>query len=177
MLQIEENLPQLFMRASDLSALPPIFLPHGVSLHNHAEGMEESWERLIEKSFGKFHSFEQFILNGGGYKPEYVLYLSKDGKEIATTTAVEIEKVPGEGWFRMVAVDPEARGVGAGKLIALAAMHSLAARGYKSIVLSTDDFRLPAINMYYKLGFRPIMTHESHPKRWEEVLAKLGKNN
>lgn len=168
-----EALPQLFMRHPNLEQLPPLALPHGFTLHNHIEGTEKNWEALIERAFGNHYSFDDFIRNGGGYKPEYVLYLSKDGKDIATTTAVEKDIFPNEGWFRMVGVDPSARGLGAGRLIALAALHSLAARGYKTAVLSTDDDRIPALNLYYSLGFRPIFTHESHEKRWAAVLPRL----
>lgn len=168
-----DNLPQLFMRHPDLEHLPPLSLPYGFALHTHIEGNEQIWEDLIEKAFGYHFSFENFIRNGGGYKPEYVIYISKDGKDIATTTAIEKDTFPGEGWFRMVGVDPDARGLGAGRLVSLAALHSLAARGYKTAVLSTDDFRLPALNLYYSLGFRPIYTHESHAERWAKILPQL----
>ncbi len=167
------NLPQIFMRHPDITNLPPLNLPDGITLHTHIEGEEENWEKLIERAFGQHYSFNDFIRNGGDYKSEHVLYLSKDGKDIATTTAVEKDIFPGEGWFRMVGVDPDCRGVGAGKLIALAALHSLAERGYKTVVLSTDDDRIPAINLYYRLGFRPIYTHESHKERWEKIMPQL----
>lgn len=170
---MSETLPQLFMRNSNLDQLPPFALPHGFSLHNHIEGTENNWEGLIERAFEQHYSFEDLIRNGGGYKPEYVLYLSKNGKDIATATAVEKDIFPNEGWFRMVGVDPEARGLGAGRLIVLAALHSLAARGYKTAALSTDDYRIPAINLYYSLGFRPIYNHESHEKRWAAILPRL----
>lgn len=167
------DLPQIFMRHPDITNLPPLNLPEGITLHTHAEGEEENWELLIERAFGQHYSFNDFIRNGGDYKPEHVLYLSKDGKDIATTTAVEKDSFPGEGWFRMVGVDPDSRGIGAGKLIALAALHSLAERGYKTVVLSTDDDRIPAISLYYRLGFRPIFTHESHAERWEKIMPQL----
>lgn len=167
------NLPQLFMRHPDITNLPPLVLPEGYSLHTHQDGikaMDDNWEDLIEKAFGCRFSFDQFIRNGGGYKPEYVLYIRKDGKDIATTTAIENSKFPGEGWFRMVGVSPEARGSGAGRMVTLAALHSLADRGYKSVVLSTDDERIPAICLYLSLGFEPVYSHESHEKRWEKVM-------
>lgn len=169
-----ENLPQIIMKHPDITNIPELVLPDGVTLHTHTEGEEANWEALIEKAFGQHYSFDDFIRNGGGYKPEYVLYLNKDGKDIATATAIEKDIFPGEGWFRMVGVDPTCRGIGAGKLIALAALHSLADRGYKTALLSTDDDRLPAINLYYSLGFRPIYTHESHKERWEKILPQLG---
>ena len=168
-----DNLPQLFMRHPDITNIPDLTLPEGMTIHTHTEGDEKNWETLIESAFGQHYSFDEFIRNGGGYAPEYVLYLSKDGKDIATTTAVEKDIYPGEGWFRMVGVLPASRGLGAGKLIALAALHSLRDRGYKTAVLSTDDERIAALCLYYKLGFRPLYTHESHKERWEKLLPIL----
>ena len=168
-------LPQLYMRHPDITSLPPLVLPEGFALHTHVEGTEDNWERLIEKAFGHHYSFDAHIRNGGDYNPEYVLYLSKDGIDIATTPAVEKDIFPGEGWFRMVGVVPDARGMGAGKLISLAAFHSLAARGYRTVVLSTDDHRLPAISLYLSLGFEPIFIHESHEARWEKVFERMQK--
>ena len=167
------TLPQIFMRHPDISNLPPLALPKGISLHNHIEGKEDNWEDLIERSFGTHYSFEKFFLDGWGYKSEYILYLSKDGKDIATAAAVENAQFPGEGWFHMLGVDPDCRGIGAGKIISLAVLHLMAARGFKSAVLSTDDERLSAIKIYLDLGFRPIFTHESHEKRWAQIYKKL----
>lgn len=166
-------LPQLFMRNKNITALPPFSLPLGFSLHNHKEGTEENWENIIEKAFGVKYSFEKCIRNGGDYKPEYVLYIAKDNVYIATATAVEKADFPGEGWFRMIASVPEARGLGAGRLVCLAALHSLAARGYKTAVLSTDDERIPAISLYLSLGFEPLINHESHEERWAKVFEQL----
>lgn len=170
---MSEALPQLIMRNSTMEQLPPLYLPHGVSLHNHVEGSEKNWEELIERAFEQHFSFDDFIRNKDIYKPENVLYLSKDGRDIATTTVTENANFPREGWLRMVATDPKARGIGAGRLIVLAALHALAASGYKTTVLSTDDWRIPAITLYYSLGFRPVYTHESHEARWSEILPKL----
>lgn len=113
------------------------------------------------------------MINWKGYKPEYVLYLSKDGKDIATASAVESEDYPNEGYIHMVATMPGYRGLGAGRLIMTAALQSLAARGFKTAVLSTDDERLAAIKLYYSLGFRPMYTHESHKERWEKIFKQL----
>lgn len=167
----EYTLPQLFMRNNDITELPPLSLPKGgMSLRAHIEGEEEKWERLIEKAFGTHYSFDQCIKNGGDYAAEHVLYLNKDGVDVATATAVEKETFPGEGWVRMVGTIPEAREHGAGRLICLAVLHSLAARGYKTAVLSTDDERIQAIKLYLSLGFEPIFTHASHKERWERVM-------
>ena len=73
----------------------------------------------------------------------------------------------------MVGVHADARGLGAGKMIGLAALYDLRDRGYKSALLSTDEHRLPAISLYLSLGFEPVFTHESHKARWEKVFEQI----
>ena len=168
------ELPQLFMRNPDITSLPPLTLPAGMEIYCHKEncGMEAVWEEIIESAFGHHFDFD-FLIKAGDYKPQHVLYLSHNGRPIATTTAVEHKDFPGEGWYRMVGVRTDARGLGAGRLVALAALYALRERGYTSVVLSTDDSRLPAISLYLSLGFQPVYSHESHKERWEKVMAAL----
>ena len=109
----------------------------------------------------------------GEYNPEHVFYVSKNGIDIATATGMEKDIYPGEGWFRVVGTDPDARGCGAGKLVCIAVLNSLAERGYKSVVLSTDDERIPAISMYLSLGFEPMYIHEKDRERWNKVLSLI----
>ncbi len=168
------NHRQLCMRCSDLSDLPPLELGE-MEIHCHVPGEEAVWEDIIERSFEHHFSFEKFLIPAGGYDPSYILYLRRDGVDIATAMGTEHKDFPGEGWFRMVGTVPEARGTGAGKKICLAVMHDLKKRGYNSIVLSTDDYRLPAIAMYRSLGFNPIIFDEEHKARWEAVECELKK--
>ncbi len=170
------GLPQLIMRKTDITDLPPLFLKEGMELLHHREGcgMEESWEEVIESAFDRHYKFS-FLIKAGDYKPEHVLYLSHHGRIIATATAVESPSFPGEGWYRMVGVRKDAQGLGAGKTIGLAALHAFRDRGYKSAMLSTDDERLPAISLYLSLGFEPYINHESHEERWQKVSAQLKK--
>ncbi len=173
------SLPQLYMRKSDLTDLPELAakiggLPEGITLRTHREGDDELWENLIEKSFGNRYGFEGCMRKFPGYRPEHCFYLTRDGKDIAVAAAVENRDFPGEGWLHFVGVDPEARGLGLAKKVVLAVLVSFYLRGFKTVILSTDDFRLSAIKTYLDLGFTPVMSHESHPARWDEVLKKLG---
>ena len=171
------SIPQLFMRHPDIASAERLALPEGIMLCTHTEGNEAEWEELIERAFGTYYSFDKVIRNGGDYSPERVLYLRYNGKAVATVTAVEKDDFKGEGWFRMVAVDPDIRGRGLGKLITLEALKLLAERGYKTAVLSTDDERLAAINLYYSIGFRPLITHDGHEERWEKLMPHIKHKN
>ena len=170
---MSENLPQLFMRKTDMENIPEIILPEGIILHTHIPGHEADWETLIERSFGSHFGFDSSLTSRKGYKPEHVFYLSRGKKELATTSAIEKDEFPGEGWLHMVGVDPDARGMGLSLSIVAAALRSFRERGFNSVMLSTDDFRIPAIKTYLRLGFNPVMSHESHEARWAAIMEKL----
>ena len=163
---------QLIMRNSDLSKVPELILPEGFQVVTHKDGFEKEWEDIIESSFETHFDFD-FLIKAGDYAPEKVLYLVKDDKFVATTSAVEHEAFKGEGWFRMVGVHKNSQGMGAGKKISLAALNSLKARGYKTAVLSTDDHRIPAIKLYLSVGFEPVYIDDSHKERWEKVFEVI----
>jgi len=164
--------PQLLMRMADFRSLPDLTPPEGITVRTHRDGDEESWERIIESAFGNRCDFD-LLRRLGAYKPEYVIYAEKGGECIATATATENSDYPGEGWLRMVGTHADSRGIGAGRLVCLAALHSLRSRGYASAVLSTDDHRIPAIKLYLSLGFKPFYTHESHRERWDRILKDI----
>jgi mycothiol synthase len=45
--------------------------------------------------------------------------------------------------------------------------------GFRTIYLSTDDHRLPAMRVYLGLGFVPHLWREDMPARWEAVQSRL----
>lgn len=165
---------QLIMRNPDITGVSLPALPEGFSIVTHKGGDEKRWEEIIESAFGMHFDFD-FLINAGDYSPEKVLYLEENGIKIATTSAVENPKYKGEGWFRMVGVHGSARGKGAGRIIAIAALEALKNRGYKSAVLSTDDARIPAINLYLSIGFEPVYAEEDHKERWQAVFEEIKK--
>ncbi len=173
---------QLYMRKNtldDLSALSTMMktLPSDISLHTHRAGDNEEWEALIELCFGEHYGFEQNVSSCKGYDPSYVFYLERNGENIAVSAAVNNPDFPEEGWLHFVGVAPSARGNGLAAHIVLAALYCFYARGFKSVLLSTDDFRIPAIKTYLSLGFEPIMLDESHPERWHKVMNAIKGNS
>ncbi len=157
------------MRNSNLSVLPEIKLPDGISLVTHKDGMEKAWEGLIEASFESHSDFDDTLRNWRGYAPENVFYILKGDKVFSTASAVENQYYPSEGWLHMVGTHPDARRLGFGKVVTLAALHSFKKRGYKSVVLSTDDFRIAAIKTYLKLGFEPVCSDDTHEECWNKI--------
>jgi ribosomal protein S18 acetylase RimI-like enzyme len=72
---------------------------------------------------------------------------------------------PGEGEFRMLAVDPAAQGRGVGRELVLACLDRAAAAGCSAVVISVRDTAAAAQRLYTRLGFRrmPQVDHSPLP--------------
>ena len=74
------------------------------------------------------------------------------------------------GW---VAGDPEHKGKGLGMAVCAAVMRRLLEGGYKNIFLNTDDWRLPALSIYLRQGWIPLLYLPDMEERWRDVCANL----
>lgn len=59
-----------------------------------------------------------------------------------------------KGWIEDVVVDAEARGKGVGKKLIEKLLEIAKQKGMAEVLLFTEDHRVPAINLYQKLGFK-----------------------
>jgi mycothiol synthase len=85
-----------------------------------------------------------------------------------------IEKFPDEGYVHWVAIDPARRGQGLLQALMARVMQKFADDGKASVVLETDDIRLPAITAYLGEGFVPVYRDEGgHEQRWSAVFSNL----
>ena len=55
-------------------------------------------------------------------------------------------------------------------------MRYLKNAGYKKASLLTDDWRLPALKLYLRMGWRPWLVEDDMPGRWKDICDKLGYN-
>ncbi|HYF65934.1 MAG TPA: GNAT family N-acetyltransferase [Herpetosiphonaceae bacterium] len=98
------------------------------------------------------------------------------GQPVATASSRSLPDLfPGSGYVHWVGThrDHGRRGLSAALMQRL--LVDFAARGYGDAVLETDDFRLPAIRLYLKLGFIPVyQAHgEDHTARWSAIFQRL----
>lgn len=111
------------------------------------------------------------ILPGGFFVIEYGATGSLVAAAMATHGASEMHPFGGElGW---VAADPDHKGKRLGLAVSAAATRRFLACGYTEIYLKTDDFRLPAIKTYLRLGYEPLPFCDGMSERWEQVRKKL----
>jgi mycothiol synthase len=77
------------------------------------------------------------------------------------------------GW---IASHPGHRGRNLGGQVTARALAVALQLGPRPIYLLTDDFRLPALKVYLKLGFVPDMGHPSYAGRWQAIFERLGES-
>ena len=170
------KLPQLLMRR-DLTDLPPLNLPDGVTVRHFQEGDEGIWENIISLSFESPHEFNPGMKDDSAFRNDRVLFLLVEGVPVATASAWFVPKYGDDtGFVHMVGALPSYQGRRLGYWVTLAVLYKLKAEGYLYAVLTTDDFRLAAIKTYLNLGFSIDKSdHGSIPERWEKIKAFLDK--
>ena len=102
--------------------------------------------------------------------------LAPNGQKIATSTLIH-NKEKNTGYLHMVAAIPEYRNIGLGHAMLSFAMTLAEERDIECCVLTTDDYRLPAIKNYLVGGFRPVIYDDPESDmraRWLAVAHNLG---
>lgn len=144
-------------------------LPEGFTIHTDDGHCAAIWEWVVEGAFGWKLSYDT-ILRDKTCAPERVFFLKEYSQDIATA-AVQLS---GEmATLHMVAMHPVGTGRGLMKHLIREAVVCARKNGYKTMNLTTDDFRLPAIREYLQAGFRPLADDEEMKARWAAVLENL----
>jgi mycothiol synthase len=92
----------------------------------------------------------------------------------ASTAAVYKKSQHPDGYsLQWVVAHSDHRGTGAGQATIAAASRVLADHAPSYSYLSTDDFRIPAISIYLKLGWKPLLYQEDQIPRWARIFGIL----
>lgn len=175
---MDQARPQLVMLREPLDDLPALALPGGYSARHYRIGDGPAWDAVIAAAFGPNpgRTFLKVLRLDPAFRPQRVWFLCDRTEPIATASAWYRPGWGAErGMVHYVAVHPDHAGRGLGTQVNLAALHQMRREGRTAAVLQTDDFRLPAIATYLKLGFRPVLVHENQRQRWPEIFANLNK--
>jgi len=178
---------QLHMLRPSLDALPGLALPAGYRLRTFRPGDERAWGAIMEATGGigtdwTVEKVRERLVTREQFEPDGLFFATCDalaGLPVASACAWRV--LPPEsavGTVHMVCALDGHRGRGLGRLVTLAVLHRLRARGFRMADLSTDDFRLAAIKSYLGLGFVPVYLPDDqglddHEARWSAVFAAL----
>ena len=170
---------QLRMVRPTLENLPELELPSGYGMRTYREGDEAHWAHIISNSFGGRKRTAQDtrneITNRDVFLPDGFYFATHQGTPVGTACAwrqsVEETEV---GYVHMVGVVTEHTGHKLGKWVSLAVLTYFRDNGFRSAMLDTDDFRIPAVKTYLNLGFIPVYVEEGQPERWQQIFETLG---
>ncbi len=155
--------------------VPP--LAEGYLLRQFRAGDEGRYDDLFHLAFadeGRFAEAQERTLEGGFFVVEHLA----SGELVSSCQAWRggiMPRHPEAGQMGWLVTDPSHTGKGLGTVVAASATNRLAAEGYRRPCLGTEDFRVPAISIYLKLGWRPYIYREDLVPRWRAVFARLGR--
>ena len=156
-------------------------VPNDLNIRNYtAADYEQMLDALIPLTVKRYdeNDLNNVILKKVGVKPEGVFVVEMGGNIVGTATGyfhLPHDDKPGDngGTLHMVSALPSVSGKGVGYAVCAAAVNYLIDAGCEYVDLTTDDFRLPAIVTYVKLGFRPVIDDEEMEERWSVLAEKL----
>jgi GNAT superfamily N-acetyltransferase len=165
---------QIEMTHSFVKMVDVPIIPAGYELRQYDSGDESKYLELFGLAFENENALVNTLdrhLSGGFFVVEHIA----SGDLVASTVAQEPpERFTTGGELGWVVTDPKHTGNGLGTLVVAAVTKRLRDEGYDHGYLSTDDFRFPAISIYFKLGWEPRLHTEGLKDRWRFIYRKLG---
>ena len=166
----------MFITADVAATIPEWTPPPGYSIRPYRPGDEPQWAKVMQLS--GFEDWNEERLAEAIQEPErlegtrFVVFDEQD-LIVAATMASRHQDDPPVGGIDWVSGHPDHKGRQLGYGVCAAVVKYLVDRGYTKITLTTDDWRLPAIKTYLKLGWQADMCREDMPDRWRKVCEEL----
>ncbi|MBM4436831.1 MAG: GNAT family N-acetyltransferase [Actinobacteria bacterium] len=156
-----------------LSGLPAWTVPPGCQLRPYRPDDDAGLRVLLRLAGFADRSQEARYaqLIGQPEAREGTRVIACSGRLVAVSFAGRYDDV--EGRLDYVCGHPEHRGKGLGLGVCVAVTRFLLEQGYATVALTTDDWRLPAIRTYVKIGFEPVLFRWDMPERWARVYGAL----
>jgi len=170
-----------------LDSLPALVVPEGYHLRTFRSGDESAWGEIMgtQGGVGREWSVEKVrerLIDRPQFEAAGLFFVTCDAEgDRPVASACAWRSAPEEremGNVHMVCALLSHRGRGLGRLVTLAVLHYLRARGFRSADLTTDDVRVAAIKSYLGLGFVPVYCTsadrvDDHEARWSAIFATL----
>jgi mycothiol synthase len=166
------------MRLPELSDLPPA-PPHEPCYALRAAVPTDHGQlaELLSEAFGDKWDANRVAAEfsaGNGVEATYVV--DSPVGVVATASARRLpDRYPEAGYVHYVGARVSERGRRLGELVTRRVLVHFVAAGLDQAVLETDDFRLPAVRTYLRLGFVPEPRTPGDARRWSKVLRNLAR--
>lgn len=169
---------RLFMRHPSLIDIPPLpEPPAGYVLRGYQPTDCTGLAALLTRAFAEPWD-EARVRRDLAEAPdvERIYLVVHHDTPVATASArLAPDEYPGSGYIHWVGADPAHQGKGLGRLVSLRVLHHFRAAGLRDAVLETNDFRLPAVRAYLRLGFVPERHYgdADEQRRWSRLLPQI----
>ena len=155
------------------AAVPDV--PNGYELRLYRPGDEAAYRDLYNLAFpGDYleHTLAHAVPRGF-----FVVEHTASGHLVASCVAEHRSWDGGHRWGALdwLIGDPSHAGLGLGTAVSAKVTNRLVEEGYSTPGLETEDFRLAAINIYLKLGWRPYLYLDDMESRWRTTYERLGR--
>lgn len=157
-------------------------IPDGFEIITHADDgkyasdLTAGWIDACEELNNGIWTREQFgenMLGDAGLTPQRIFYIVEKatGRVGGTAAALLREDCTS---LHMVGVSKAFRGRRLCAPVCYAVLRYFTENGIKRASLNTDDFRVPAVKTYLRLGYRPWLYDGDMAERWHELYEKFG---
>ena len=160
--------------------LEDIHIPKLEKGYREVESGEEivpKWALLMNQVFGS--SVENPpLVNHGRFSHKRVQLVVKDDVAVGLCIGwYEPALWPNSGQIFFTAVHAEHRRRKIGEFVAAKILERFQCEGFHNAIVSTETYRIPAICLYHKLGFIPLMTGEvdDEEERWNHAVNEANK--
>ncbi len=97
----------------------------------------------------------------------------RESGEMAATASACLDGTKRIGNLHRVAAKANYQGLGLGKAVCSEVIGCFIENGCTFADLVTDDFRIPAIVIYLKLGFKPFLYADGMEERWRAIFKLI----
>jgi mycothiol synthase len=156
---------------------PVVGFPDGYNLSTYKSGDEPRFYEVMDLSGWprwKDETLEPWLMR---IVPDGWFMIVHEGSQEIVATCMALHNYkwlhPFSGELGWLASDPAHAGKGLGQRVSAAVTARFIEAGYHHINLYTDDFRLPAIKSYLKLGYIPYLYTADMPERWKNICEQL----
>jgi ribosomal protein S18 acetylase RimI-like enzyme len=164
------------MIRKNLEQIPEFELPDGFSLRQYRPGDEENWLRIhlvadrLQPITPELY-VREFGSDRARLSERQYFLLAPNGQAIGTATAWFKDNFEGRRFGRVhwVAIVPEYQGRGLAKPLMSTICRRLQELGHDCAYLTTSTARLPAINLYRRFGFEPLIRTPEEADIWKRL--------
>ncbi len=166
---------QMVWPEHQLDAPPAVVLPDGYTLRSYRPQDELRFFRVMELAGwpGWSHAVLQHWLPRILPEGWFMAVHEESNEIVATAMALDSKVYQNGGELAWLAGDPAHAGKGLGMAVSAAVTSRFIDAGYLNIHLYTEDYRLPALKTYLKLGYIPFLYTPEMPERWRKICAQL----